>query len=106
MAAWTRRTFLASGFSAAGFAVEGHKGASFPSAFHRYADPATDLEVFRLTDPSSASMFPAYYNRAIAKNSAWSLFACDRPGSPQAFRLDLKNGETRQLTDTPDLDVR
>jgi oligogalacturonide lyase len=106
MPGWSRRTFLASGFAAAGFAAEGHKGANFPSSIHPYSDPATELEVYRLTDPSSASMFPAYYNRSIARSNSWILFACDRPGTPQAFRLDLKNGETKQLTDTPDLDVR
>ena len=87
-------------------AAEGHKGASFPSAFHRYPDPSTELDVYRLTDPASASMLPAFYNRSIARNSSWMLIACDRPGSPQAFRLDLKTGESRQLTDVEDLDVR
>src|SRR5579863_569024 len=106
MPGWTRRTFLASGFAAAGVASEGHKGASFPSAFRRYPDPATELDVIRLTDPSSASMFPAYYNRSIARNSSWILFAGDRPGTPQAFRLDLKTGESKQLTDAQDLDPR
>ena len=106
MSGCTRRTFLASGLAAVGFASEGHKGASFPSAVYPYADPATELPLYRLTDPSSASVFPAYYNRAIARNSAWILFAGDRPGTPQAFRLDLKTGETRQLTDVADLDTR
>jgi oligogalacturonide lyase len=107
MAGWTRRTFLGTGFAALSFASgEGHKGANFPSAIRRYADPSTELDVFRLTDPASASMLPAHYNRSIARNSAWMLIACDRPGTPQAFRLDLKTGETRQLTETDDLDVR
>src|SRR5579883_2968005 len=104
MPGWTRRTFLGAGFAAAAFGAEGHKGTSFPSAFRRYSDPATELEVYRLTDPASASILPAYYNRAIARNSSWILFASDREGSPQAFRLDLKNGESKQLTDAQDLD--
>ena len=106
MPGWTRRTFLAGGLAAVGFGSEGRKGSSFPSAIHRYSDPATELEVYRLTDPSCVSTFPAYYSRAIARNSSWILFACDRPGTPQAFRLDLKTGETKQLTDTADLDPR
>jgi oligogalacturonide lyase len=32
------------------------------------------------------------------------LFCCDRNGSPQAFRLDLKSGETKELTTVEDLD--
>jgi oligogalacturonide lyase len=86
-------------------AAESHKGAAFPSAFVRYPDPATELEVYRLTDPASTSLLPAYYSRAIARNSQWMLFSNDRSGSQQAFRLDLKNGETRQLTDAQDLDT-
>ena len=65
----------------------------------RYADPATELDVYRLTDPGYTSLLPAYYNRAIAKNSGSLLFTCDRNGSPQVFRMDLKTAATRQLTD-------
>ena len=57
-----------------------------------------------MTNPVYSSTFPAYYNRTIARNSAFMLFCCDRDGSPQAFRIDLKNGQTRQLSATPDLD--
>jgi oligogalacturonide lyase len=32
------------------------------------------------------------------------LFCCDRGGSPQAFHMDLKSGETRQLTEAAELD--
>src|SRR5271157_2251262 len=98
MPGWTRRSFLATGFASAVFAAEGHKGANFPAAIRRYADPTTELDVYRLTDPAYASVLPAYYNRAIARNSAWMLFGCDRGGTPQAFRLDLKTGDMRQLT--------
>ena len=106
MPRWTRRTFLASGFAAAAWAVEGHKGAIFPSTIYRYPDPSTELDVYRLTDPAAASLLPAFYNRIMARNSAWMLLSCDRPGQPQAFRLDLKTGEERQLTDTQDLDTQ
>ena len=78
--------------------------ASFPSAVKRYPDPTTDFDVYRLTDPSYSSTLPAAYNRAIAHNNAWMLFCCERNGSPQAFRLDLKSGETRELTTVQDLD--
>jgi oligogalacturonide lyase len=80
------------------------KGAVFPSAWRRYADPSTELPVYQLTDPASASALPAYYNRAVARNSASLLFRSDRGGSPQAFLMDLRSGGTRQLTQTEDLD--
>ena len=106
--ACSRRGFLFSGFATGVFAQEKlaqeRTGASFPSAVKRYSDPTTDFDVYRLTDPSYSSTLPAAYNRAIAHNNAWMLFCCERNGSPQAFRLDLKSGETRELTTVEDLD--
>jgi oligogalacturonide lyase len=84
-------------------AAEG-KGGSFPPQSYRYPDPATEFDVYRLTDPSYSSVLPAFYNRFIARNSAWMLFGCDRSGSLQGFRLDLKTATTRQLTEAADLD--
>jgi oligogalacturonide lyase len=106
MQGWTRRTFLATGLASAAWAVESRKGAIFASAIRRYPDPTTELEVFRLTDPAHASILPASYNRVIARNSSWMLMGCDRGGTVQAFRLDLKNGESKQLTEAEGLDVR
>ena len=60
--------------------------------------------MIRLTDPGYSSTLPAYYSRAIAKNSGYMVFCCDRGGSPQAFRIDLKTGQQRQLTEVKDLD--
>lgn len=101
----SRRAFLVSGMAAAGLMAEGPKGASYPSAWHRYSDQLTELEVYRLTEPSFSSTLPAYYNRAIAKNSGFLLYGCDRSGSAQAFRMDLKTGATKQLTEVEDLDA-
>jgi hypothetical protein len=67
-------------------------------------DAATESQVYRLTDPSYTSTLPAAYNRMISRNSGLMLFCCDRAGSPQAFRIDLKSGETHQLTDRKDVD--
>jgi oligogalacturonide lyase len=100
----SRRSFLISGLAAVAAHSEGVKGGAFPSDATRYADPATELEVFRLTDPGYTSLLPAYYNRAIAKNSGSMLFTCDRNGGPQVFRIDLKTATTRQLTEAADID--
>lgn len=103
----TRRSVLASAvFAARALATEatGSKGEVFESDWKRYADPATELDVYRLTDPSYTSTLPAYYNRVIARNSGSLLFCCDRGGSPGAFRMDLKSGETRRLTERKGLD--
>jgi oligogalacturonide lyase len=96
---------LFTGLAAASLrAAEGRRGASFPSAVHRYQDPTTEFDVYRLTDPAFSSTFPAAYSRAIARNSGFLLFCCDRDGAPQAFRFDVKTGDTRQLTEADKLD--
>ena len=100
----SRRAFLGTALAAFQLAAERQTGAAFPPESRRYEDPTTELEVVRLTDPAYASALPAYYNRAVTRNSASLLFACDREGQPQAFRMELKTGESRQLTDLAELD--
>ena len=99
----TRRGFLIASVAEARLPAQ-QKKLSFPAEFKRYADPSTELDVYRLTDPGHSSTLPAYYSRAIARNSAWMLFCCDRNGTPQAHRLDLKSGESKELTAVEDLD--
>src|SRR5262249_42310556 len=71
----------------------------------RYADPTTEWDVYRLTDPAHSDALPAYYNRAITRNSASLLFASDRTGAVQAYQMDLRTAGTHQLTDVEDLDA-
>jgi oligogalacturonide lyase len=104
MARGTRRSFLFAAFAASRLAADGHKGSAFPTEWQRYQDPTTELDVYRLTDPAYSSTLPAYYNRAISRNSGTLLYTSDREGTPQAFRMDLKTGAAKQLTEVPDLD--
>jgi oligogalacturonide lyase len=101
---FSRRSFVIAGLAGMRLAAQGLKGTTFPSDWRRYSDPTTEMEVYRLTDPAYSSTMPAYYNRAIAQSSGWMLFCCDRGGSLQAFHMDLKSGETRQLTEAEELD--
>jgi oligogalacturonide lyase len=103
MSGLTRRSLLISGIAATRLFPQQH-GETFPSDSGRYSDPLTELDVYRLTKPDYATTMTAWYNRGIARNSGWMLCCCDRAGSPQAFRLDLKNGEMRQLTQAEELD--
>src|SRR5580698_2472223 len=66
----TRRAFLATLASSA-LDAELEKGKSFPPEWKRFSDPATEFEVYRLTDPAFSSCLPAYYNRAISKRHAF-----------------------------------
>lgn len=90
--------------TAACLMADGHKGTTFPGAWKKYSDPTTELDVFRLTDPSYAATLPAPYNRVISRNSQWMLLCADHGDGPQAIRLDLNNGESRQLTQVETLD--
>jgi len=75
----------------------------------RYPDPATDLEVVLLTDPAFASGMTAPHLRQFTRRSDsllyWSeRYAGESPGARQAFLLNLKQGESRQLTQAAALD--
>ena len=100
----TRRAFLAV-LASTTLNAELEKGKNFPSEWKRYRDPATEFDVTRLTDPAFSSHLPAYYNRALSRRHGFLLFSSDRAGSNQAFRMDLKTGECRQLTQAHDLDT-
>jgi oligogalacturonide lyase len=103
----TRRSFLLAGFAAAGALASdsnSQKGQTLESEWVRYTDSATEFQVYRLTDPAYSSTLPATYNRLITRNSGTLLFCSERSGTPQAFRMDLKSGDTTQLTDRKELD--
>ena len=94
--------FLASLAAATCAAETTAKGRVFPSVAVRYADPATEFTVVRLTDPQFTSSLPAAGNRGVTARQL--LYASDMSGSWQAFRMDLKSKESRQLTDAEHLD--
>src|SRR5437870_4476857 len=96
--AGSRRLFLASIPGICAAASTG-KGSLLPSAIFRYTDPTTDFPVFRLTNPEVRSVLPPNYGRAVAHKGNFLVYASDASGSMQAWRLDLKSGEARQLTE-------
>src|SRR5580700_4007470 len=110
-AACSRRWFLSSLPAAAAslpaaftFAAElGGKGRHVPAATFRYADPSTEFPVLRLTDPAYTSILPACYNRPISKHN-FLLYASNITGRFEAFRMDLKNYQSHQLTEAENLD--
>ena len=104
MRPWTRRSFVASALAASARAAEREKGRAFPSEWRRFADPSTEFEVFRLTEPGYSSTLPSGYGRTISRRGNFLIFCSDRTGSQQVFRMDLKNGEWRQLTAAQALD--
>lgn len=100
---YSRRAFVASLAAAARAAETTVRGRILPSVAVRYADPATEFTVVRLTDPRFTSSLPATGNRGITARQL--LFASDLDGKWQAYRMDLKSKESRQLTDAENLDA-
>ncbi len=54
----SRRSLLAAGL-AYPLAAQSGKGAHFPAESRRYADPSTEFDVIRLTDPEHPNTLPA-----------------------------------------------
>ena len=103
---FTRRRFVASlaGLSAGGSAcLAADSAVIYPSEAKRFNDEATENVVLRLTDPAHHSWLPSAYCRAISKKSDFLIYASDRSGSVQAYRMDLKSGQSRALTEATDL---
>jgi oligogalacturonide lyase len=103
--ALSRRWFLASlpGMASCLASEPDGKGRTFPSIIHRFSDPATEFPILRLTDPSHSSFLPAFFTRSISKHN-FVLYSSDFTGRMEAFRMDFKSGQSRQLTDQSELD--
>ena len=99
----SRRLFLSS-FATAGVCLAADQGQTFPGEIKRYTDQATDFPVYRLTDPAHQSWLPSGYGRVISKRGNFMLYASDRGGTVQAYRMDLKPGQSRGLTDAKNLE--
>jgi oligogalacturonide lyase len=77
--------------------------------WQRYPDPATDLDVLRLTNPAFTSGMTASHLRQFTRRGDSLLYWSDRYeadpiAARQAFLLDLKGGGSRQLTEAAALD--
>ena len=99
---FTRRHFVAS-LAGAGACLAADSGQTYPSEAKRYLDEATENAVVRLTDPAHQSWLPAGYCRPISRKSDFLIYSSDRSGALLAYRLDLKNGQSRMVADTPEL---
>jgi oligogalacturonide lyase len=93
----SRRAFFAMLAAAAGRAAD--KPLVIPTEARKFRDPATEFELLRLTDPTVSNCWlPRLPLRSISLRSNSLIYCSDRTGSHQVFRMDLKSGESRQLT--------
>ena len=108
----TRRALLISGAAVCGVHGQTAKGIVDKDLeflvrqgiWRRFPDPTTEFEVVALTSPEYNSRMTAHYTRSIGRHNGFLLFSSDRPGTLQAFRMDLKTGQWRQLTNAKELD--
>ncbi|MEO8100739.1 MAG: oligogalacturonate lyase family protein [Acidobacteriota bacterium] len=94
----SRRSFLSLALLPAIARATG-RGTALPSAFSRYEDAATDLPVTRLTDPAITSFLPPPESSSIARRGNTMLYAADVSGRLEVYRMDLKKGESHQVTE-------
>ncbi len=90
----TRRSFLSLA-ALPSILKAASRGAILAPALMRYDDLATDLPVTRLTDPAVSSILP--HGPAVSHRGL--LYASNASGSWQVYEMELKKGESRQLTD-------
>ena len=93
---FSRRRFLCS-WAAASACFAAERERVYPSELRRFKDPATEFDLYRLTDPANRSWLPAS-GRAISRRTTFLIYASDRSGAVQAYRLDLKTGQSEELT--------
>lgn len=76
-----------------------------PSEQKVFRDPATEWDLTRLTDPRASNCWlPENPLRSLSSRNNFLLYGSDRAGEIEAFRMDLKSGESRQWTRSGGLD--
>jgi len=82
---YSRRAFLVSLTVAARAAETPARGRILPPVAVRYADPATEFTVLRLTDPQFTSSLPAPSNRGITARQLLTPPIWTANGKPTAW---------------------
>jgi oligogalacturonide lyase len=97
---WTRRAFA----GALGLPLLAQKAQSLPADWARYPDPTTEFEVLRLTSPEYRTTLAGPAAEVFNRRGNAIVFGSARGVKPQAFRLELSNGQSRQISSAEDLD--
>ena len=103
-----RRAFLALSASSLlqGQNGAGPSGKGVASVFtpQQFLDPATEFDLFRLTNPQYNSWLPAPHLHFISRRGRFLIHSSDQSGTTQIYRLDWHTGQSRQLTNAAALD--
>jgi oligogalacturonide lyase len=92
----SRRAMLA---ALAANALAAEKPLVVQSEARRFRDALTEFELTRLTDPKAANAWlPRPHLRSMGPGGRWLVYASDRSGSVQLYRMQAGSGESTQLT--------
>lgn len=94
---WTRRSWLLAVLPLPRLAAQKRRG--WPPERYAYADPATEFLIERLTHPTHASLLPPPHARMFSRRGEFLIYASDRSGSFQLYRMNERTGESEQLTE-------
>lgn len=97
---WSRRAFVA--LAAAPAALAQHVE-TLPTEARRYQDEATEFPVYQLTRADHTSLLPAWPNRCVSARN-FLVFSNDRFGKFEVFRMELRSGQWRRLSEASALD--
>lgn len=75
-----------------------------PPEWQRYPDPATELDVVRLTNPATPAGLTAAHLRQFTRKAEFLLYWSERSGRKEAWFGSLKTGDSEQLTEAEALD--
>jgi oligogalacturonide lyase len=90
----------------------GKKGQGYPDERHKYTDSKSGKVVWQLTNmPEGRIASYSYYNvPKVTPDGRWAVYCSDRAsekaGRLELFKMDLRTGESVQLTDTANLEDR
>ena len=103
-AIWSRRGLLA---ALATTVRAADKPDVIPPEARRYSDSATEFEFIGLTNARAGSAWiPVPPLAAMSGRSNTIVYASDRSGAAQAYRMDLKTLQSRLLTNARQMDPR
>lgn len=75
------------------------KGQETAGDRQRFLDPTTEFEVVRLTSPEFVTILPSNTGRTVSRRAEFLICGSDRGQGMQAYRIEVKSGKTRQLTE-------
>lgn len=102
-AAMSRGRALAANARAGAAQAQGRKGRVYPDQRRRFTDPKSGRTIWQLTNAGAATTKLYFTNRSVTPDSRWLIYHSDRasaPGHFNLFKMDLRTGESIQLTES------